>query len=97
MQEEKACLSRNRDPDLVSHFKTTASLEVLLRQKDLNMAQQLNLIRLWKSPKDSKIARNYRTPGSRKWLPLQFPAAPLFQKPQGHAGISDLLIAERSL
>src|SRR5438876_10869313 len=93
MQQEKAGLNRDRDPDLVSHFKATASLEELLRQKDLNMTQQLDLIRRWKAPNDWNIACNDGTPGRRKWFPLQVSAAALLQKREGHAGISDSLVA----
>jgi hypothetical protein len=89
MQEKKACLRRDREADLVSHFKTAASLEMLFGQKDLNMTQQLDLIRVWKSPEDWNIAGNDQPPGRRKWFRLQLLATALFRKPKGHAGIFD--------
>src|SRR5204862_336204 len=56
MQEEKACLCRDREADLVSHFKTAASLEMLFGQTNLNMTKQLDQIGGWKSPNARNIS-----------------------------------------
>jgi len=91
MQKEKACLGCNRNPDLVSQFKTSASFEMLFGEEDVNMTQQFDLIWRRKSAEDWKVAINDRPPGRGKRLRLQLLAASLFRKPKSHAEIFDSL------
>src|SRR2546421_8990473 len=91
MQKEKACLSCDRNPDLVSQFKTSASFETLFGEENLNMTQQFDLIHARESPEDWKVAINDRPPGRGKWFRLQLLAASLFRKPKRHPGTPDLL------
>src|SRR5205807_6092239 len=79
MQKEKACLSCDRDTDLVSQFKTSASFEMLFGEEDLNMTQQFDLIRARESPEDWKVTINDRLHVRGIWILLQLLAAMLFR------------------
>jgi hypothetical protein len=60
MQEKETGLGRDRDPDLVGQLEAAASLEVLLRQKYLNVSEQLGLIRRRQPPKNDDVSLDDR-------------------------------------
>src|SRR5437868_864053 len=66
MQEKKACLGCNRDPDFVGEFKTAAAFEMLLSKKDLNVTEELGLILGREPAEDWKVACDDRSPCWRK-------------------------------
>ena len=62
MQEKKAGLGCNRDPDLVGECKTAAAFEMFFREKDLDVTEKLGLI-LGREPAENwKVAGDDRSP-----------------------------------
>jgi hypothetical protein len=87
MQEKKACLGCDRDPDLVGQFKTAAAFEMFFGKKDLDVTEELGLILGREPAEDWKVACDHRSPCWRKRLGTQSLPSLLLHKPKHRTGI----------
>jgi hypothetical protein len=87
MQEKKACLGCNRDPDFVGEFKTAAAFEMFFGEKNLDVTEELGLILEREPAEDWKVTCDDRSPCWQKRLGTQSLPSLLLQKPKHRPGI----------
>src|SRR5437879_4994444 len=87
MQEKKAGLGCDRDPDLVGEFKAAAAFETFFGEKDLDVTEEFGLILGREPAEDWKVACDDRSPCRRKRLGTQSLPSLLLQKPKHRNGI----------
>jgi hypothetical protein len=87
MQEKKARLGCDRDPDLLGDFKPAAAFEMFFGEKDLDVTEELGLILGREAAENWKVACDDRSPCWRKRLGTQSLPSLLLQKPKHRTGI----------